>query len=243
MSSGAPSRHDVFATTHWSVVQLAARHDTARAQRALSELCSAYWYPLYVYVRRQGATPHDAQDLTQEFFARFLAGNYLAEASREKGKFRAFLLACLKHFLANDRERARAAKRGGGQRFISFDEEHAEERYRLEPANEPSADKSFDRGWAMTLLDSVLAKLRAEFTREGKETMFEKLKPCLAGSRESQAYAEIARQLGMSEGAVKVAVHRFRQRYRELLRSEIASTVSSPAEVDEEIRYLFSVLE
>ena len=243
MSFSAPSRHDVFATTHWSVVQLAARNDTARAQRALSELCSEYWYPLYVFVRRQGSTPHDAQDLTQEFFARFLAGNYLAEVSREKGKFRAFLLACFKHFLANERERAHAAKRGGGQRTISFDEAHAEERYRLEPTPESSPDKSFDRGWAMTLLNGVLAKLRSEFARDGKAPMFEKLKPCLSGSRESQSYAEIARDLGMTEGAVKVAVHRFRQRYRDLLRSEIASTVSSEAEVDEEIRYLFSVLE
>lgn len=243
MSSSVPSRQDVFATTHWSVVQLAARNDTTQAQRALSELCSAYWYPLYVYVRRQGSTPHDAQDLTQEFFARFLAGNYLAEVAPEKGKFRAFLLACLKHFLANNRERARAAKRGGGQHPILFDEAHAEERYRLQPANDPSPDKSYDRGWAMTVLDSVLAKMRTEFARDGREAMFDELKPCLAGSCQSRSYAEIARGLGMSEGAVKVAVHRFRHHFRELLRSEIANTVSNATGVDEEIRYLFSVLE
>ena len=233
---------DFFATTHWSVVQLAARHDTARAQRALSELCGSYWYPLYAYVRRQGFSPEDAQDLTQTFFARFLAGNYLAEVSPKKGRFRAFLLACIKHFLANERDRARAAKRGSGQRTISFDEADAEERYRLEPADLMSADKLFERRWALTLLDGVLARLREEFVGEGKESMFDKLKPCLAGSRESQPYAEIAKELGLSEGAVKVAVHRFRQRYRELLRREIASTVSSAAEVDDEIRHLFSVL-
>jgi RNA polymerase sigma factor (sigma-70 family) len=234
--------NDVFATTHWSVVQLAARHDTTRAQRALSELCSAYWYPLYAYVRRQGFSPHDAQDLTQEFFARLIAGNDLAQVSPRQGKFRAFLLACVKHFLANEWDKARAAKRGGGQRTISFDETDAEERYKLEPADTASADKLFERRWAMTLLETVLARLQAEYAREGKETTFEKLKPALSGSRESQPYAELARDLGMSEGAVKVAVHRFRQRYRQLLRAEIANTVSSPSEVDEEIRYLFSVL-
>jgi RNA polymerase sigma factor (sigma-70 family) len=242
MSSDAPAPREVFATTHWSLVQLAARHDTTRAQVALSELCAAYWYPLYAYVRRQGVGPHDAQDLTQEFFARLLAGNFLADVSPEKGRFRSFLLACLKHFLANERQRARAAKRGGSVRTISFDETAAEERYRLEPADASSADKLFERSWAMTLLDGVLAKLREEFVRGGKERTFDCLRPTLAGARESQPYAEIARELGMSEGAVKVAVHRFRHRYRELLRQRIASTVRDAAEVDEEIRHLFSVL-
>src|SRR5262245_585793 len=148
----------------------------------------------------------------------------------------------MKHFLANEWDRAHAAKRGGGQRVISFDEADAEERYRLEPADPLSADKLFERRWAMTLLDGVLARLREEFTREGKQSTFDKLRPCLAGSRESQPYAEIAKELGLSEGAVKVAVHRFRHRYRELLRREIAGTVSSAAEVDDEIRHLFSVL-
>ena len=233
---------DVFATTHWSIIQLAARNDTTRAQRALSDLCAGYWYPLYGYVRRQGVNPEDSQDLTQEFFARFLAGNYLAQVSPMHGKFRAFLLACLKHFLANEWDKARAQKRGLGQRTISFDELDAESRYRLEPADDQSADKLFERRWAMTLLNTVLAKLRAEFQRDQKEALFEKLKPTLAGSRESQPYAELAGELKMTVGAVKVAVHRFRQRYRELLRAEIANTVSTPGEVDEEIRYVFSVL-
>ena len=233
---------DFFATTHWSVVQLAARNDTTRAQRALSDLCGGYWYPLYAYVRRQGFSPEDAQDLTQEFFARFIAGNYLADVSPDKGRFRAFLLACLKHFLTNEWDRARAQKRGSGQRTISFDETAAEERYKLEPTDTSSADKLFERRWAMTLLDTVLAKLRAEFRREEKELLFERLKPTLTGSREAQPYAELARELKMTEGAVKVAVHRFRRRYRELLRAEIAATVSTAAEVDDEIRHLFSVL-
>lgn len=242
MSEEQAQPKDFFATTHWSVVQLAARNDTTRAQRALSDLCGGYWYPLYAYVRRQGFSPEDAQDLTQEFFAKFLSKNNLAELSPDQGKFRSFLIACLKNFLANEWDKARAAKRGSGQRVISFDESEAEQRYKLEPAHELSADKLFERRWALTLLDTVLAKLRAEFQGEGKESVFEKLKPCLAGSRESQPYSELANELNMTVGAVKVAVHRFRQRYRELLRREIASTVSNAAEVDEEIRYLFSVL-
>ena len=223
-------------------MQQAARNDTTRAQRALSDLCSGYWYPLYACVRRQGFSPEDAQDLTHAFFARLLAGNYLAQVSPEHGKFRAFLLACLKHFLANEWEKARAQKRGSGRPAISFDEVDAESRYRLEPIDTESADKLFERRWAMTLLDTVLARLREEFQREGKSAAYDKLKPTLAGSRESQPYAELARDLGMSEAAVKTAVHRFRRRYRELLRAEIASTVSTASEVEEEIRYLCSVL-
>ncbi len=236
------SHHDVFATTHWSVVQLAGRHDTPRAQQALSALCESYWYPLYAYVRRQGHSSHDAQDLTQEFFARLLEINSLASLSADRGRFRAWLLASLKHFLANEWDRARAAKRGGGRITISLDEVTAEERYKLEPTDELSADRIFERRWALTLLDTVVAALRDEYMRDDKQDIFDALKPCLAGSRESQPYSEIARDLAMSEGAVKVAVHRFRQRYRELLRREIAHTVNSATEVDDEIRYLFSVL-
>ncbi|HMJ89949.1 MAG TPA: sigma-70 family RNA polymerase sigma factor [Candidatus Acidoferrum sp.] len=242
MSDTASSQHDVFATTHWSVVQLAGRQDTPRAQRALSTLCAAYWYPLYAYVRRHGHSPHDAQDLTQGFFAALLESNSLANLNPSRGRFRAWLLASLKHFLANEWDRARAAKRGGGQITISLDETDAEERYKLEPFDELSADKIFERRWALTLLDTVVNTLREEYQRDGKGPLFDKLKPCLAGSRESQPYADLAPELGMTEGAVKVAVHRFRQRYRELLRREIAHTVSSPAEVDEELRYLFAVL-
>jgi RNA polymerase sigma factor (sigma-70 family) len=242
MSTDAPQPREVFATTRWSMVQLAGRHDTVRAQQALADLCSTYWYPLYAFVRRQGCTPEDSQDLTQEFFARFLAGNYLANVSPEKGKFRGFLLACMKHFLSNEWDKARAARRGGGHRPLSIDEQDAEGRYLLEPVTELNAEKLYERRWAMTLLDTVLHRMGAEYEREGKQLVFAALKPTLAGSRESQPYSELARELNMSEGAVKVAVHRFRQRYRELLRNEIASTVARPEDVDAEIRDLFSVL-
>jgi RNA polymerase sigma-70 factor (ECF subfamily) len=233
---------DYFATTHWSIVLAAQRSDPGRAHAALSKLCQTYWYPLYAFVRRQGRSPEDAQDLTQEFFARLLAKNYLAEVAREKGKFRSFLLAALKHFLANEWDRAQAAKRGGGQVLISLDDTDAESRYRLEPADPMSADKIFERRWAMTLLEQVLNRLRHEHLRAGKAELYEQLKVCLSGARDSAPYAELAARLKLTEGAVKVAVHRLRQRYRELLRDEIAQTVSGPAEVEEELRHLFSVL-
>lgn len=231
-----------FATTHWSVVLAAREREGSRAGEALAELCRCYWYPLYAYVRRQGHGPHDAQDLTQEFFARLLARNYLAAVAPEKGNFRSFLLASLKHFLANERDRARAAKRGGGQAAISIDERDAERRYRLEPADNMTADKLFDRRWVMTLLETVTARLRAEYAQLGKAALYGRIKDCLGGPRESAPYAQLGAALGMSEGAVKVAVHRLRARYRELLREEIARTVASQAEVDEEIRHLFSLL-
>ena len=233
---------DYFATTHWSVVLSAQRHDSTRAQAALSVLCQAYWYPLYAFVRRQGHGPEDAQDLTQEFFARLLARNYLADVQREKGRFRSFLLAALKHFLANEWDRARAAKRGGGQLLVSLDDSEAENRYRLEPADAMSADKIFERRWALTLLEQVLRRLRDDYAAGGKVVMFEELKPSLVGSSQSAPYAELAGRLKMSEGAVKVAVHRLRQRYRELLREEIAQTVAVPGEVEDEIRHIITIL-
>lgn len=233
---------DYFATTHWSIVLAAQRSDPSRAYAALSKLCQTYWYPLYAFVRRQGHSPEDAQDLTQDFFARLLAKNYLAEVAREKGKFRSFLLAAMKHFLANEWDRARAAKRGGGQVLISLNDTEAENRYRLEPADPMSADKIFERRWAMTLLEQVLSRLRHEHVRAGKVELYEQLKACLSGARDSAPYAELAVRLKLTEGAIKVAVHRLRQRYRELLRDEIAQTVSAPAEVEEELRHLFSVL-
>jgi DNA-directed RNA polymerase specialized sigma24 family protein len=233
---------DYFATTHWSVVLTAQRTDTTRAQAALARLCQTYWYPLYAFVRRQGHSPHDAQDLTQGFFARLLSGNFLAEIAPEKGNFRSFLLAALKHFLANEWDRAHAAKRGGGQPVISLDDTDAEERYRLEPVDNMTADKLFDRRWVMTLLEQVTTRLRSEYTRLGNAVLYEKLKDCLGGSRESAPYSQLAAELKMTEGAVKVAVHRLRARYRELLREEIAQTVTNQAEVDEEIRHLFSLL-
>ena len=227
-----------FLTTHWSVV-IRARGDGSGAQAALGKLCEAYWYPLYAYVRRQGMPAHDAQDLTQEFFARLLAKGWLAGVDRDLGRFRSWLLASLKHFLANEWDKSRAKKRGGGAVLFSFDELDAENRLRHEPADD-SAEKLYDRRWAMMLLDAVMARLRAEMAGAGKLAHFEALKFCLAG--EKTAYVEVGARLAMSEGAVKVAVHRLRERYRALLRAEIAETVASPDEIEDELRALLAAL-
>ena len=216
--------------------------DSPQAQQALETLCGNYWYPLYAYVRRQGHSAHDAQDLTQAFFARLLEKNYLGDVQREKGRFRSFLLASLKHFLANEWDREQALKRGGGKRLIALDEDSAESRYKLEPKDEVSADKIYERRWALTLLDQVLAKLRGEFEKDGKLDQFETLKQYLSAGRTSVSYAQAGDKLGMNEGAIKVAVHRLRKRYRELLRAEIAQTVATASEVEAEIRYLFAAL-
>ena len=248
MASESPSEgvalpgREYFATTHWSVVLTAQRSDSTRAQAALSNLCRTYWYPLYVFVRRQGQNPHDAQDLTQEFFARLLAKNYLAEVVRGRGRFRSFLLTACKHFLANEWDRARAAKRGGGRTTISLNQTDAEGRYQLEPPDTATAEKIFDRRWATTLLDQVLNRLREEYVHAEKLALYEALKGCLTVESRAAPFGQLAAQLDMSEGAVKVAAHRLRQRYRAVLREEIAQTVSSPAEVEEELRHLFAAL-
>ena len=214
--------------------------DSQRAHRALEHLCTAYWYPLYAFVRRQGHSPHDAQDLTQEFFARLLARNFLGDADPAKGRFRSFLLGTLKHFLSDEWDRARAQKRGGGQQPISLDAESAETRYQLEPADESSAEKIYERRWALALLDQVLKRLRDEFTRDGKEHVFDELKSALTGGK--VPYPEIAARLDMKESAVRTAIHRLRTRYRDIVRAEIAETVASPAEVDAEMQHLFAAL-
>ena len=231
-----------FALTHWSVVVAATGSDSTHARTALEKLCRTYWQPIYAFVRRQGHSPHDAQDLTQEFFARLLEKKSLADVDRAKGRFRSFLLASLKHFLANEWDKARAEKRGGGRVLIPIDANAAETTCGVDPADGVTAEKIFERRWALTLLDHVLQRLREEHIRDGKEKLFEQLKLTLTEASRSVPYAEIATRLDMSEGAVKVAVHRLRQRYRELLRAEIAETVTSPAEVEEEIRALFSAL-
>jgi RNA polymerase sigma factor (sigma-70 family) len=241
-SSSTPPSAGVFATTRWTVVMAAGGTDSPRACAALETLCTNYWYPLYAYVRRQGHGPHDAQDLTQAFFARLLEKNYLSDVQREKGRFRSFLLASLKHFLANEWDRERALKRGGGRKLIALDDDSAESRYRLEPKDDLSADKIYERRWALTLLDKVLSTLRAEYEQGGKTEAFEILKPYLSAGRTSVSYAHAAEKLGMNEGAVKVAVHRLRKRYRELLRAEIAQTVSTASEIEAEIRDLFAAL-
>jgi RNA polymerase sigma-70 factor (ECF subfamily) len=220
----------------------AGGNDTTHARNALEKLCRAYWFPIYAFVRRQGRGPHDAQDLTQEFFARLLEKNQIADADRNRGRFRSFLLASLKHFLANEWHKARAQKRGGGQVPIPIDTAAAESRCGFEPADNVTAEKIYERRWALTLLDQVLRRLRDEYTRDGKEKQFEQLKPTLTEASRSVRYADIAAQLGTTEGAVKVAVHRLRQRYREVLRAEIADTVAGPGEVEDEIRNLFAAL-
>jgi RNA polymerase sigma-70 factor (ECF subfamily) len=235
------SRAARFATTHWSVVRAASR-SSPKSREALAALCEAYWYPLYAFVRRQGYSAPDAQDLTQEFFARLLEKNDLGVADRAKGRFRSFLLAAVKHFLSNQRDRARAKKRGGGRQVLSLDWDAGESRLGREPAHEITPERLFERRWALTILENVLARLRAEFEADGKYVLFARLKGVLTGETAGGRYAEIATELGMTAGAVKVAVHRLRRRYREILRDEIAHTVSDPAEIDAEIRELFAVL-
>jgi RNA polymerase sigma-70 factor (ECF subfamily) len=237
-----PPQRSAFVTTHWSVVLTAGRSDTMRAQDALAKLCQAYWFPLYAYVRRRGHSVEDAQDLTQEFFARVLEHQWIARADQAKGRFRTFLLTALERFLANEWDKARALKRGGGHPCVPLQLDTAETRYGVEPTHDRTPEQAFEHRWALTLLEEVVKQLEAEFHAEGRAAVFAALKPCLVGDRESQPYAELASALGMNESAVKVAVHRLRQRYRELLRAEIAHTVASPADVDAEMRHLFNVL-
>jgi RNA polymerase sigma-70 factor (ECF subfamily) len=232
----------VFATTHWSVVLEAASGNASEAKAALEQLCRTYWYPLYAYVRRRGYSPEDAQDLTQEFFMRLLQSSFLSRAERARGKFRSFLLGALEHFLAKEWRRAHRQKRGGGRTLVSLDEAAPEDRYRLEPVDEVTAEKLYNRSWAMTLLEQTLSALHREWTEAGKGKLFEELKATLEGDRPDRPYADVAARTGMGEGAVRMAAHRLRQRYGELLRERIAQTVASPAEVDAEIQFLFTAL-
>jgi RNA polymerase sigma-70 factor (ECF subfamily) len=231
-----------FTTTHWSVVLSAGRDSSTQASDALAKLCRTYWWPLYVFVRRQGYSPHDAQDLTQSFFARLLEKNYLSAVDPRKGKFRSFLLATLEHFLANEWRRAHAQKRGGRFTFVSIDAESAEQQYLQVPASNLSPGQLFEQQWAMTLLDQTLARLYEEFVASGKGALFGDLKIFLTGEKQAASYAELAAKLGMTEAALKMAVSRMRKRYGELLRAEIANTVANPAEIDEELRALFAAL-
>lgn len=232
----------MFATTHWSVVLAAARPDTTRARAALERLCQTYWPPLYAYVRRRGYSPEDAQDLTQEFFARLLEKNWIARADQSRGRFRSFLLLVLKRFLAVEWHRANTLKRAGDRHRLPLPLATAETRCRIGPADTSTPEQAYEKQWALTLLETVLGRLRVEYEQAGKGRLFDALKPCLMGNRESQPYVTLAVTLEMSEGAVKVAVHRLRERYREWLRVEIAHTVASPVDVDSELRHLFRVL-
>jgi DNA-directed RNA polymerase specialized sigma24 family protein len=247
-----PADHDIaelrsratgtFATTHWSVVVAAGEGDSLPAAEALGKLCRTYWYPLYASVRRRGYQAQDAQDLTQGFFAALLAGNYLAQANRARGRFRTFLLTAFDNFLHNEHDRAIALKRGGGREIVSWEEHTAEGRYAQEPAGGLSPEQIFEKRWAATLLERVLARLRAEFDETERLELFDQLKPHLWGEDEATPYAQLAAHFAMTVSALKVTVHRLRRRYRELLRDEIAQTVVAPAEIDGEIQYLLRVM-
>lgn len=240
---GVPqNREPEFRTTHWSVVLSVGDGQTPEAGRALETLCRAYWYPLYAFVRRNGRPPADAEDLTQAFLARMLEKRYLGLADPARGRFRTFLLCALKRFLADDWDKARTAKRGSGDAPISLDALDPESRYALEPADSRSADTLYDRQWAQTVLQDVLARLQAEWTAEGRSHQFAALKVYLVGSKGDQPLAEAAHLLGMTEAAVKSAVHRLRSRYRDTVRAVVAETVQDPADVDREIRELLAAL-
>ena len=230
-------QREQFAQTDWFMVSAAANTSGGGPTAALQQLCRLYWYPLYAFVRRQGYTPEDAQDLTQDFFARLIAKNSLSFADRERGKFRTFLLSSLKHFLVNEWQKASAAKRGGGQ-IVSWDQQSAEARYLAEPRHDVTPDKLYEQRWARAVLEHVCGQLRREYLAAGKGPLFDALKDVLFGEKGSVAYESLGEGLGMTEGAVKVAVHRLRQRYAELLQMEVAQTVDNPLDVDDEVRYI-----
>lgn len=232
-----------FLTTHWSVVLRAADRSDPDRQQAMATLCENYWYPVYVYLRRRGQAPQEAEDLTQEFFVRLLERDFLEAANPDKGKFRSFLLVCVKRFLINRQQHDRAQKRGGGQVCFSFDAADADARYQLEPPDNRSPELLFQRRWALTLLKNALHQLANEMQQEGKQAVFDKLKIYLAAEDHAPSYDQIAAETGMTAGAVRVAVHRLRQRYRRLLREEIAATLDDPQDIDDEVRWLFQVLQ
>ena len=217
----------------------AGKRHTPQADGALAELCQTYWFPLYAYVRRRGQNKQDAEDLVQAFFTRLLAKNFLAGVDHEKGKFRAFLLAALKHFLANEWDKTQAQKRGGGAAHLSLDWQTADTKFQVAATNEPSPDKAFDREWALALLAKVIERLQKECEADGKIKLFEQLKMFLTAGKGDSAQAEVAKILDMEEGAVRVAIHRLRKRYRILLRDEIAQTLMDESQVDGEMRALF----
>lgn len=238
----ASSVPQVFATTHWSVVLAAGEGGSEPARRALEVLCAAYWYPIYAYVRRKGHGPDDAMDLTQEFFAQLIAKDRIRLADRQKGRFRTFLLSVLDYFLAREWSRAHRQKRGGEFQFVSLDVQDAENRFRLEPTTTDTPETHFERQWAFTVLKQVMLALGAECEAGGKGTLFGEVKHLLSGERANTEYTVIAQKLAMTEGAVRVAVHRLRQRYGELLRAEISETVATREEAEEELRHLLGVL-
>ncbi|HEX3719299.1 MAG TPA: sigma factor [Verrucomicrobiae bacterium] len=228
----------LFTTTHWSLVINAGEVGSEQAHKAIAQLCQIYWYPLYAYVRRQGYDIHQAQDLTQEFFARLLAGKGFSGLDRQRGRFRAWLLASMEHFLAKEWRDAHRQKRGGGVSFLSLDAMEPEERYRLEPTDQLSADRIYERRWALTVLEIALQRLRDEFAAADKLELFETLRPTLTSIAQEGVYDRMAAQLNMTKATVTVAVSRLRKRYGEILREQVAQTVAEADDVDEELRHL-----
>jgi len=231
-----------FHTTHWTVVLTARRNDGAVARAALTDLCQTYWLPLYTFIRRQGLNPHQAEDLTQEFFCQFLERESLASVRPTAGKFRSFLLACLKNFLSNERERAHAKRRGGGVTFVAINSADAETHYSFEPVDHRTPEADFERRWAFTVLEQTIQCLKQEYFADGKRETFEDLQGFLPCGQETVSRADLASKRGVSIGAIDVAIHRLRQRFGVQLRTQVAATVSSQTEVEEEIRYLIAVL-
>ena len=232
----------VFATTHWSVVLNAGQHDSSQALVAIQKLARAYWYPLYAYVRRRGNDAHTSEDLTQEFFARVINRHSFARVDRNRGRFRSWLLGAMNHFLAHEWEKARTQKRGGGVATIPLDEAQANERYERHLATESTPEKLYDQQWAFAVLERAANRLRANYFAEGRPEIYDRLKAFVSGESAVPSYAEAALQLGLSEGAVKSAIHRLRQRFQELVREEVAQTVCTPGDLDDELRYLIAVI-
>jgi len=231
-----------FASTHWSIVAQSAQTDVPEAANALAQLCETYWAPIYSFIRRRGYAPSDAEDLTQSFFAYFLRTKAYSRTDRLHGKFRSFLLASVKNFLADNWDREQAIRRGGGYRFVSLDQGTAESFYDMASASDSTAERLFELRWAKSLTASALDSLREELRAEGKLKLFEQLKNFLTGGDVLPCYDEASARIGLPRATVKTHVHRFRQRYREIVRREVARTVSSPHEIDEELRYLCNIL-
>jgi RNA polymerase sigma factor (sigma-70 family) len=232
----------VFATTRWTVVLQAGGPTSAGSAAALELLCRTYWYPLYTFARRTGLSAHDAEDLTQSFFAFLLDHDGIARADPERGRFRNFLLAAFKNFHANERAYRAAAKRGGGRLIASLDELQAEDRYRHEPASNLSPERLYDQKWASSLLDQVMQSVRVEYASLGKGALFDVLRGVVWGDGQATGYAALAQQTGLTEGAFKVAVHRLRARFKECLHREVAQTVATPGEIEDELRHLLAAL-
>jgi RNA polymerase sigma factor (sigma-70 family) len=239
-----PGHHGgvAFTTTHWSVV-LEAQGESPAAQEALEKLCRTYWRPIYAFLRRQGFPPEEAEDITQGFFAQLLERRSLDAVRKEKGRLRSYLLGALKYFVADEQRRAMAVKRGKGQRLIPLEELRGENRVEMEPADPVTAEMIYERRWALTVLERVLGRLKDEYVAVGKAALFDSLKELLPDEPGSPSQAEIAARLGMTENAIRQAFYRFRQRYQSLLREEIANTVATPADIEDELRHLIAVVE